>query len=74
MAEETKKNKTVSFGLEIEYDEELEGKPFRIWLFQLANRIGYEHKVTKVIFGNKEKTITDQEQLKSLKLRKQEDL
>lgn len=65
----------VKFGLEVEFDEEEAGMPARVWLYQLINRINYQHKVKKVIYGDKQKTFNKKtEDVKELKLREEEDI
>jgi len=70
MATVTKK---VGFTIEIDEDT-IAPATVNVFIYQLVNRLNYEHKITSITIDEVTKEITDASQIKNMPLKKDEDL
>jgi hypothetical protein len=64
---------TFTMTLDLDLDEIAPMTP-HVWLYQLLNRINYEHEVKSVTFKGRTRAFTLRDEIRNLALREREDL
>ena len=65
--------KQVGFTIEIDEEAIAPASP-NVFIYQILNRLNYEHKITTITIDDVTKEITDSTQIKNLPLKQEEDL